>query len=70
MPMESTGIGDAFRPAEVFRYQRLESWSGPLERRDGSKEWTSEWLPALEALGHRFGNDGQFIMECEQRILE
>ncbi|KAF9464916.1 hypothetical protein BDZ94DRAFT_1215779 [Collybia nuda] len=36
-------------------------WTGPWS--DGSKEWTREWLDALSALGHVFGNDGQFIME-------
>jgi hypothetical protein len=38
-------------------------WKGRWS--DGAKEWTHEWLPALAALGHSFGNDGQFIMECE-----
>ncbi|KAJ7113978.1 hypothetical protein C8R44DRAFT_676421 [Mycena epipterygia] len=36
-------------------------WTGPWS--DGSKEWTEEWLPALKALQHSFGNDGQFVME-------
>ncbi|KAJ7127313.1 hypothetical protein C8R43DRAFT_700552 [Mycena crocata] len=36
-------------------------WTGPWS--DGSKEWTSEWLPALAELGHSFGDDGQFVME-------
>ncbi|KAF8877904.1 cysteine proteinase [Infundibulicybe gibba] len=36
-------------------------WTGPWS--DGSGEWTKEWLPALEALGHSFGNDGEFVME-------
>ncbi|KAG8847748.1 hypothetical protein FRB91_011448 [Serendipita sp. 411] len=36
-------------------------WTGPWS--DGSKEWTKEWLPALDALDHKFGNDGQFVME-------
>ncbi|KAJ8094825.1 hypothetical protein PM082_010037 [Marasmius tenuissimus] len=36
-------------------------WTGPWS--DGSKEWTPEWLEALPALGHVFGEDGQFIME-------
>ncbi|KAG6888261.1 hypothetical protein C0992_009150 [Termitomyces sp. T32_za158] len=36
-------------------------WTGPWS--DGSKEWTSEWLPALRVLGHRFGDDGEFVME-------
>ncbi|GLB43254.1 putative peptidase C2 family protein [Lyophyllum shimeji] len=36
-------------------------WTGPWS--DGSKEWTPEWLPALQALGHSFGDDGEFIME-------
>ncbi|KAG6815966.1 hypothetical protein H0H87_009816 [Tephrocybe sp. NHM501043] len=36
-------------------------WKGPWS--DGSIEWTEEWLPALQVLGHSFGNDGQFVME-------
>ncbi|CAK5273732.1 unnamed protein product [Mycena citricolor] len=36
-------------------------WTGAWS--DGSKEWTEEWLPALKALGHSFGEDGQFVME-------
>jgi hypothetical protein len=32
---------------------------------DGSKEWTPEWLGALEVLEHTFGDDGAFIMEYE-----
>lgn len=36
-------------------------WTGPWS--DGSKEWTPETLPALEVLGHTFGNDGEFVME-------
>jgi hypothetical protein len=31
---------------------------------DGSREWTKEWLPALDVLDHTFGDDGQFVMEC------
>ena len=38
-------------------------WTGRWS--DGSKEWTQEWLQSLPALGHRFGDDGQFVMECE-----
>lgn len=38
-------------------------WKGRWS--DGAKEWTTEWLPVLAALDHSFGNDGQFIMECE-----
>lgn len=38
-------------------------WTGPWS--DGSKEWTAEWLPALKEIGHSFGDDGQFVMECE-----
>lgn len=37
-------------------------WTGPWS--DGSKEWTKEWLGVLEELGHGFGNDGEFVMEC------
>ncbi|KAJ7239564.1 hypothetical protein B0H12DRAFT_1237530 [Mycena haematopus] len=36
-------------------------WTGPWS--DGSKEWTEEWLPALKALQHKFGDDGEFVME-------
>ncbi|KAG6877180.1 hypothetical protein C0993_009602 [Termitomyces sp. T159_Od127] len=36
-------------------------WTGPWS--DGSKEWTTEWLPALQTLGHMFGDDGEFVME-------
>ncbi|KAG5643371.1 hypothetical protein DXG03_001019 [Asterophora parasitica] len=36
-------------------------WTGPWS--DGSKEWTPEWLPALQVLGHSFGDDGEFVME-------
>lgn len=38
-------------------------WNGPWS--DGSKEWTAEWLPALQDLKHTFGDDGQFVMECK-----
>jgi hypothetical protein len=38
-------------------------WTGRWS--DGSKEWTKEWLPALDALEHVFGEDGEFVMECE-----
>ncbi|KIJ30715.1 hypothetical protein M422DRAFT_186752 [Sphaerobolus stellatus SS14] len=38
-------------------------WNGRWS--DGSKEWTKEWLPALEVLNHQFGDDGSFIMEYE-----
>ncbi|PVF93387.1 cysteine proteinase [Serendipita vermifera] len=36
-------------------------WKGAWS--DGSKEWTKEWLPALDILEHTFGEDGQFVME-------
>lgn len=36
-------------------------WTGRWS--DGSKEWTQEWLEALPALGHQFGDDGRFVME-------
>ncbi|KAG8961072.1 hypothetical protein FRC03_005810 [Tulasnella sp. 419] len=32
-------------------------------RSDGSKEWTRQWLAALDELDYSFGNDGEFIME-------
>jgi hypothetical protein len=37
-------------------------WTGPWA--DGSKQWTAEWLAVLPELGHTFGDDGQFVMEC------
>ncbi|KAG8708426.1 hypothetical protein FRC11_006491, partial [Ceratobasidium sp. 423] len=30
---------------------------------DGSKEWTHEWLVRLPELHHKFGDDGEFLME-------
>ncbi|CUA72692.1 hypothetical protein RSOLAG22IIIB_10222 [Rhizoctonia solani] len=36
-------------------------WTGAWS--DGSKEWTSEWLALLPQLNHKFGNDGEFLME-------
>jgi Calpain family cysteine protease len=38
-------------------------WQGRWS--DGSKEWTGEWLDALKVLEYKFGNDGEFLMECE-----
>jgi Calpain family cysteine protease len=38
-------------------------WTGPWS--DGSKEWTPETLHLLKVLDHTFGNDGQFVMECQ-----
>jgi hypothetical protein len=38
-------------------------WTGPWS--DGSKEWATKWLQVLPVLNHNFGNDGQFVMECE-----
>jgi hypothetical protein len=38
-------------------------WTGPWS--DGSKEWSLKWLDALPVLNHSFGNDGQFVIECE-----
>jgi hypothetical protein len=43
-------------------------WTGPWS--DGSKEWTPEWLQRLPALGHSFGDDGQFVMECEFHLRQ
>jgi hypothetical protein len=40
-------------------------WTGRWS--DGSKEWTSEWLDALKILDYKFGNDGEFVMECRLR---
>ncbi|KAJ1300138.1 hypothetical protein OPQ81_011891 [Rhizoctonia solani] len=36
-------------------------WTGAWS--DGSKEWTPEWLALLPELKHKFGNDGEFLME-------
>ncbi|KAH7337137.1 hypothetical protein B0J17DRAFT_600095 [Rhizoctonia solani] len=36
-------------------------WTGAWS--DGSKEWTAEWLALLPQLQHKFGNDGEFLME-------
>ncbi|KAG9106318.1 hypothetical protein FRC07_008876, partial [Ceratobasidium sp. 392] len=36
-------------------------WKGRWS--DGSKEWTSEWLARLPELKHKFGDDGEFLME-------
>ena len=37
-------------------------WTGPWS--DGAKEWTDN-LEILKEICHEFGNDGQFVMECE-----
>ena len=37
-------------------------WTGPWS--DGSAEWTDEWMELRRVLDHRFGDDGQFVMEC------
>jgi hypothetical protein len=36
-------------------------WKGPWS--DGAKEWTPEWLERLPELKHKFGDDGEFLME-------
>ncbi|CAE6493781.1 unnamed protein product [Rhizoctonia solani] len=36
-------------------------WKGRWS--DGSKEWTHEWLLRLPELHHKFGDDGEFLME-------
>lgn len=40
-------------------------WTGRWA--DGSREWQGEWLEkeTLDALGHKFGDDGEFVMEYE-----
>jgi hypothetical protein len=38
-------------------------WTGRWS--DSSKEWTREWLLALPEIGHEFGNDGRFLIECK-----
>jgi hypothetical protein len=42
-------------------------WQGRWS--DGSKEWTGEWLDALKEMDYRFGNDGEFLMECECDVV-
>ena len=46
----------------------MSEWTGRWS--DGSKEWTQEWLEILPKLGHTFGDDGQFVMECEFFFFE
>ena len=46
----------------------MSEWTGRWS--DGSKEWTQEWLEILPKLGHTFGDDGQFVMECELLLFE
>ncbi|KAH6695406.1 calpain-1 catalytic subunit [Plectosphaerella plurivora] len=41
----------------------LGEWSGPWS--DGSREWTPYWL---EALGHTFGDDGEFWMSFDDML--
>ncbi|KAG8896212.1 hypothetical protein FRC00_006284 [Tulasnella sp. 408] len=36
-------------------------YTGPWS--DGSKEWTSEWMDVLDVMDHKFGEDGEFLME-------
>ncbi|KAH7100356.1 cysteine proteinase [Auriculariales sp. MPI-PUGE-AT-0066] len=45
-------------------------WTGRWA--DGSREWTGEWLEpaALEALGHKFGEDGEFVMEVNSDFMK
>ena len=43
------------------------AWTGRWS--DGSKEWTQEWLEILPKLGHTFGDDGQFVMECKLNLI-
>jgi hypothetical protein len=38
-------------------------WTGSWS--DGAKEWTPESIFTLNALDHTFGDDGQFVMECQ-----
>ncbi|KIO31140.1 hypothetical protein M407DRAFT_68249 [Tulasnella calospora MUT 4182] len=36
-------------------------YTGPWS--DGSKEWTAEWMDVLDVMDHKFGEDGEFLME-------
>ncbi|KAG8743739.1 hypothetical protein FRC12_014972, partial [Ceratobasidium sp. 428] len=49
------------------RFLRLRNPWGESEWKgrwgDGSKEWTPEWLARLPELKHKFGDDGEFLME-------
>ncbi|CAE6445197.1 unnamed protein product [Rhizoctonia solani] len=57
----------AAREVNGKRFLRLRNpwgkveWTGAWS--DGSKEWTAEWLALLPQLQHKFGNDGEFLME-------
>jgi hypothetical protein len=44
-------------------------WTGPWS--DGAKEWTDEknTIELLNEIGHEFGNDGQFVMECKSFLF-
>lgn len=42
-------------------------WKGPWS--DGSAEWTDEWMDLRKELNHKFGDDGQFVMECTSIIF-
>lgn len=37
-------------------------WTGPWS--DGSAEWNDEWMDLRKELDYKFGDDGQFVMEC------
>ena len=43
----------------------VSKWKGKWA--DGSKEWTQrpDMIEALEAMGHKMGDTGSFVMECE-----
>ncbi|KZP03453.1 cysteine proteinase, partial [Athelia psychrophila] len=65
-----TGHAYAVLKAVEFRGKRFlkirnpwgsNEWKGRWS--DGSEEWNGEWLGALNALDHKFGDDGVFIME-------
>ncbi|KAF7299680.1 Calpain catalytic domain-containing protein [Mycena chlorophos] len=42
-------------------------YNGPWS--DGSKDWTPEWMDALPALGHTFGDPGKFVMDYKDFLL-
>ncbi|EIN09345.1 cysteine proteinase [Punctularia strigosozonata HHB-11173 SS5] len=55
------GIRTSKRFVKVRNPWGEREWSGKWS--DGSKEWTKEWLMALDDLNHKFGDDGEFLME-------
>ncbi|GLB43244.1 putative peptidase C2 family protein [Lyophyllum shimeji] len=58
--LDSTRNGDAFATVNGLMGGHVYSVLRAVER---IERVDSEWLPALQELGHSFGDDGEFIME-------